>query len=238
MRAFGLLFFGIVCIGCGTKIPGITQQVGADGGVVSGASGVAIVVPPGALSSTTEIVIETGSPAALTDSTAVGTTFVFGPEGTTFAAPVTVTLPFSADELPDGATGADVEIFTAPQDSTDFVSLGGTLADSTHVVASTTHFSIFVAGVKKHGGNSPDDGGTDGGTTDAGVSDAGSDAGTDAGTNTCGPGNCNGCCLSDGGCYTSGVSINACGYNGAACVNCGALQPPKQCVAQPHPYCL
>src|SRR5262249_48589155 len=154
----------------------------ADGGTVANAAGVVVQVPPGALSSGTDISIEAATTApTLTGSMAVGAAFVFGPEGTVFSSPVTVTLPFSTSDLPARSSGTDVHILTAPQGSSEFVSLGGALVDATHVLAETTHFSVFVPAVV--------------------IPPAGTDGGTDAGNPTnCGPANCAGCCLTDGGC--------------------------------------
>jgi hypothetical protein len=230
---------------CGGKVT--TKTVGPSGGTVNNSAGVTIQLPAGAVASSTNVTIQAApSPAAVADSTTVGTTYLFGPEGATFAQPVTVTIPFSVSDLPQGYTSADIEIFTAPEGSSDFTSLGGALADSTHIQATTTHFSQFVPGVKhRHdggtpapdgGGAQPDGGGT---TPDAGSSDGGSanDAGSPGdGGSTCGV--CNGCCLSDGGCGL-GNDLYNCGMGGAACVDCLSLTPAKQCFpAQPYGgYC-
>jgi hypothetical protein len=144
-----------------------------------------------------------------------------------------VTLPFSASDLPPGATTADVEILTAPEGSTNFVSLGGTLLDATHIQTTTLHFSQFVAAAHRHDrdagtvtpdagsppldGGSPSDGGTvtdGGGSSDAGVADGGT---------------CGGCYLADGGGCSPGFNPTACGLMGAVCVDCLSMTPAKQC---------
>ncbi|MCY7314740.1 MAG: hypothetical protein LH480_03740, partial [Rubrivivax sp.] len=69
------------------------------------AAGVRIVVPPGALATDTTIAIEqtpAGSPPLPNGFSAAGQMFALTPHGTTFAVPVTVTLPFNAASLPAG----------------------------------------------------------------------------------------------------------------------------------------
>lgn len=93
--------------GAGTPPPGTI--VGAAGGTVLGPSGAKVVIPPGALAADTTIVIEqtsTGSPALHGGFAAFGQMFAFMPHGTTFAVPVSVTVPFDPDALPAGATPA------------------------------------------------------------------------------------------------------------------------------------
>ena len=99
--------------GGGDSGSGGTQQtgtvVGAAGGTVVGPNGAKVVIPAGALATDTTINI-----AQITTSTAVlpagfsvsGQTFAFTPHGTTFAVPVTMTLPFNPASVPAG---------TAPQ---------------------------------------------------------------------------------------------------------------------------
>jgi len=146
--------------------------------------------------------------------TVVGTPYTFGPEGTAFATPVTVTVDFDPLLLPAGARQSDVLVYTAPAGTDSFTSLASTAVDLTHVSAQVTHFSVFVAfvpsvlpsadgGASADAGAGPDtgspgDSATDSSdapsTVDAGASDATSpDAGAtdanapDAGTTDAGP---------------------------------------------------
>jgi hypothetical protein len=154
--------------------------VGATGGSVSN-GGSSVTIPAGALPGNVTITnTETPEAPAPSGAAVVGTAYTFGPEGQTFAVPVTVTLAFDPSKLPAGHTAADIVVFTAPVGSTQFTSLGGTLVDATHIAAQTTHFSVFEPGVAM--------GSTDGGAVDAGPADGGVepdageiDAGTDAG---------------------------------------------------------
>jgi hypothetical protein len=77
--------------------------VGAAGGTVIGPSGSSVVIPPGALANEVRINIElvtSGGLALPTGYTAYGPMFAFTPHGTTFALPVTMTLPFDPTAVP------------------------------------------------------------------------------------------------------------------------------------------
>lgn len=83
--------------------------IGAAGGTVQGPNGSKVVIPSGALAVVTEIAVDQSSanapplPAGLTP---IGQMFAFTPHGTTFAVPVTVTMPFDPASVPAGATPA------------------------------------------------------------------------------------------------------------------------------------
>jgi hypothetical protein len=132
------------------------MNIGPGGGSVAAGDGASVSIPSGALTASTPITVSTSSAPSPDGTVEVGTPYLFGPEGTQFAQPVTVTLAFDASLLPMGATTADVVVYTAPANTTDYQELATTLTDSGHVAAQTTHFSIFVAAVKK-GGNPHDD---------------------------------------------------------------------------------
>lgn len=84
--------------GAGTP-PGSAASavIGPAGGTLAGPDGTSLVIPRGALAADTTIGIEstpTGAPARPANLAPSGPTFAFTPHGTTFAVPVTVTLPF------------------------------------------------------------------------------------------------------------------------------------------------
>jgi uncharacterized delta-60 repeat protein len=81
--------------------------IGAAGGTVTGPNGAKVEIPPSALASPTviEIALTTGNVAPLPlGLAAVGQMFAFTPHGTTFATPVTVTLPFDPASVRPGKT--------------------------------------------------------------------------------------------------------------------------------------
>jgi uncharacterized delta-60 repeat protein len=81
--------------------------IGPAGGTVNGPNGSKVVIPPGALAVNTPIAITqiasstTPLPAGLTR---VGQMFALTPHGTTFAAPVTITVPFDPATVAAGST--------------------------------------------------------------------------------------------------------------------------------------
>ena len=107
----GFIALVLAVSSCGGGGGGGTQQsgtvVGAAGGTVVGPNGAKVVIPAGALATDTTINI-----AQITSSTAVlpagfsvsGQMFAFTPHGTTFAVPVTMTLPFNPALVPAGTT--------------------------------------------------------------------------------------------------------------------------------------
>jgi len=108
-------------------------------------NGTSVTVPAGALASAQTITITPSPPTpALAGATAVGSGYVFGPEGVTFLQPVTVTLAYDPKLIPAGKSVSDVKVSTSPVGSTAFISLPTSQVDATHVAAPTTHFSYFL----------------------------------------------------------------------------------------------
>jgi hypothetical protein len=117
-----------------------TAVVGASGGTVSvtcgPAAGASVVVPAGALASDVTLTIAaapaaTGVPAGFT---AAGPTIEFGPTGTTFAVPVTVTVP---------VTTPATSMFTQTDGSSTWTRITDATGGATAVSGPTTHFSPF-----------------------------------------------------------------------------------------------
>jgi uncharacterized delta-60 repeat protein len=103
------LLLALQACGGGTPpiTPPVTAVIGSAGGTLSTSSGAKVVIPPGALSGNITIGIEqtsVGSPALPGGFTTVGQMFAFTPHGQTFAAPVTITLPFNPASVPAGGT--------------------------------------------------------------------------------------------------------------------------------------
>jgi len=105
-----LLLIALAACGGGgdeAATPPAVAVVGTAGGTVTGPHGVSAVIPPGALATDTPIAIEetsAGSPPMPGGFSAGGKMFAFTPHGTTFALPVTVTLPFDPASVPAGRT--------------------------------------------------------------------------------------------------------------------------------------
>ena len=122
----------------------ITKPVGTGGGTVSGSDGTSVTIPMGALNSQANITISSITVAAPAGTVIVGPAYDFGPEGTTFAQPVTITLPIDPSKIPSGRTAADVKIYTAPKGSTNYTTLVTTAGSNNTVTASTTHFTVHL----------------------------------------------------------------------------------------------
>jgi hypothetical protein len=79
-----------------------------------------------------------------TGGTSVGTAYNLSPEGLKFLLPVTVSLAFSAIDLPSGVQPKDLAVFTVPTGATTYgYWLASTLVDATHISAQTLHFSPY-----------------------------------------------------------------------------------------------
>lgn len=130
--------------GAGSPSPGVgehqeKQITAATGGTVS-ATGVALAIPPGALSADTTITVDIKSKSDYADSGSIAVNvFEFGPTGTQFALPVPLTLDLYDATAPNGKV-AKVAYFdgSAWQVLPDSVVSGGKIS------ATTTHFTAFT----------------------------------------------------------------------------------------------
>ncbi len=103
--------FTIALAACGGGAPPtpppVTVTIGTAGGMVNGPSGATVVIPNGALSQDTPIGIaqtDVGAPALSAGTTTFGAMFAFTPHGSSFAKPVTMTVPFDPSKVPVGTT--------------------------------------------------------------------------------------------------------------------------------------
>ena len=127
--------------------PAAGTVVGPSGGTVTGPNGSKIVIPPGALATDTPINIEqssAGAPALPGGFVVLGQMFAFTPHGTTFAVPVTLTLPFDPSGVPAGQ--APTLLKTNAQSQWESVA-GATFGAST-VTAQITSFSNGQVGIE------------------------------------------------------------------------------------------
>lgn len=116
--------------------------VGAAGGTVTGPNGATVVIPAGALASEVRILIEassTGSPPLPSGFTVAGRSFALTPHGTTFAAPVTITLPFDPATVPAGRTP---QLFKTINGQTQWEAVAGATFGANSVTAQISSFSI------------------------------------------------------------------------------------------------
>jgi hypothetical protein len=87
------------------------DAIGSTGGTVQAQDGsVTVQVPPGAVSSDITITVEPTPDPVDDPNTLPGTVYDFGPDGTTFAQPVALTLAYSATAVPDDLPAGAVRI--------------------------------------------------------------------------------------------------------------------------------
>lgn len=161
----------ILPYGGGPQAGTASQIVGAGGGIVTADDGTTLLIPPMALASDVTITIGLDpSPAPLTEARALTPAHVFGPEGQTFLLPVCVTLAFEPGLLPEGATEANVVLYTTLPEAGGYEPLPTMATDPDHVTGMTTHFSTVMAA---YGEVLEVDAGMDGDTCDGSAIDAG-----------------------------------------------------------------
>jgi uncharacterized delta-60 repeat protein len=134
--------------GGGGGTPAAGTVVGAAGGTVVGPNGAKVEIPAGALATATTISIEqtsAGAPALPGGFTASGQTFAFTPHGTTFDAPVTITLPFAPALVPAGSRPTLYKTNAQNQ----WEQVAGVSVGANTVSAQVTGFSFGTAGVER-----------------------------------------------------------------------------------------
>ncbi len=166
--------------------PPASKVIGKSGGTLALDDGTASVdIPAGALSKDTTIAIKLNSAApAPSGVKEVGSPYTFTPDGLKFMKPVTVTLPFDEQKIPKGATSADLVVFTAPDGQKKYTPLPSALKGSSHISATTQHFStdvvVFAAADASTGGDDASTGEDDGSSaSDAGEEDASAETDAD-----------------------------------------------------------
>src|SRR5579871_3949021 len=101
----------IALVGCGggssnsSSGDNAAATVGAAGGRVATTSGNAVVnVPANALTSNTNITMQSGGQATANAQLVPNTTYTFGPSGTQFTTAASLTLKYDPTKIPTGAT--------------------------------------------------------------------------------------------------------------------------------------
>jgi hypothetical protein len=125
-----------------------SQVVGSGGGTVTSSDGqVTIAIPAGALSSDVTITITPLGDIAPPGVITVGGAYQFGPPNATFAAQVTIMLPYDGSKIPAPNTASSVLVFTAVDAMGSFTRIPTRQVDASHVRVDVLHFSAYVAGV-------------------------------------------------------------------------------------------
>jgi ZU5 domain len=125
--------------------PPLAPSVGPAGGTVTGPNGAQVVIPAGALAAQTPIAVEqssAGAPATPAGMTGFGAMFAFTPHGTSFAVPVTVTVPFNAAAVPAGAT----PVLYKTNGTGAWERVANATVNAGTVTAQVSSFSWFIVG--------------------------------------------------------------------------------------------
>ena len=120
--------------------------IGTAGGTVTEASGAKVVVPAGALAAQTNIAVtqsSSGAPALPAGVIAFGPIYAFTPHGTTFGAPVTITVPFDATKVPAGTTPV---LYKTNAAQTEWAEVAGATVTGASMSAAVTGFSFTFVG--------------------------------------------------------------------------------------------
>jgi len=146
-----LVFAGVLAGGCGdeekTTAPSAGTQIGPAGGrAVSVDERASLSVPAGALSGTITVTIDpkTSPPDPMW---IVGTAYEFSPSDAQFSVPCTVSISYSAAQIPSKLDETDLRI--VQHDGVGWVDLDGSTVDflANRVHGTTTHFSPFAVAV-------------------------------------------------------------------------------------------
>lgn len=128
--------------------PGGSAQVGVSGGLVTSGDGqVAMSIPDGALAATTPITVAPVSPAP-EGSEPWAQVSDLGPTGTSFSIPVTLTLAYDPQRLPEGVPPSALAIYHF--DGTGWEIVPGSSVDEVDntVSAPISHFSYYWVGIR------------------------------------------------------------------------------------------
>lgn len=145
---FGFLLLTLILNSCGggggnSPPSSTTNLIGTTGGSATSADGKATVqVPAGALATSTTITI--ASSIANVPQGNIGNVFDFGPEGITFNTPVTISMKYDPNVIPQGVAESSLTLaFLSGSTWTDIPTTIDTI--NKLLIGQTTHFSTYGA---------------------------------------------------------------------------------------------
>jgi hypothetical protein len=152
-----LVLIVAVCAACSSSVATSTTTppppppspagtvIGAAGGTVTSADGHAVLTfPPGALPNSVSITTEAMTDAPASSELVASRAYNFGPSGTQFNQPVTITLSYDPAQLPNGLMPTFLRLYL--RDGAGWDSIPGSTVDTVAhtVTGTTTHFSGFT----------------------------------------------------------------------------------------------
>lgn len=148
--------------GVGLEGAVVQKSVGPEGATLRLADGASVTIPPAALAAPLmvelhEVTGAQGTQEMSRDTTslpptvvAAGAPVAMKPHGTTFASPVTISVPFDETLAAQTSPGRPLRLYTVEPGKPWTVVEGATLAAGGHaLVAEVSHFSYFVVGFEK-----------------------------------------------------------------------------------------
>ncbi len=92
-----------------------------------------------------EAAVDTSPPPPPEDTTIIGLAYHFGPDGTTFAPPITLTRSYDPASIPDGLAEADLVLAWYDQATGNWVELDGVVDTGNNTItAAIEHFTTFA----------------------------------------------------------------------------------------------
>src|SRR3972149_10174401 len=144
--------------GGGNTDPGTTNNnesnsIGPNGGTVTSSNGKAkIVLPSGALSQDTGITVAVVSNQP---SGNIGTAYEFGPDGTTFNKPVTISITYDEASLPSGVIESDIKLGMITNNQWQEITNSVVDTVANIVSGTTSHLSIYGVIAVSNSGTEP-----------------------------------------------------------------------------------
>lgn len=132
----------LTACGGGGGSNGKQTGIGPAGGTATSNDGKAsVTIPAEALSKETAITVTHASNPPAGN---IGTAYEFGPSGTTFSKPVTISIGYDETALPSGVVESDLRMGTAVNGQWQAVSNSNTDTTANIVTGATDHFSIYA----------------------------------------------------------------------------------------------
>jgi uncharacterized protein YjdB/alpha-tubulin suppressor-like RCC1 family protein len=119
--------------------------IGAAGGTAASSNNAAtVVIPAGALAGNTAVTVASATSVLANAGLVTGSAFEFGPAGTTFTVPVTITIKYDPATLPANVAESSLKLYTST--GSDWTAVSGSTVDvAAHTVSgATTHFSTYA----------------------------------------------------------------------------------------------
>lgn len=141
-----LVFAALSSLSCDSTSP-LTSGIGTYGGTAASDNNAArVIVPAGAIPSNVVVTVTPATTAPAKSGLLTSAAYEFGPTGTTFTSPVTITIHYDPAALPSNVPESSLQLYTLV--GSEWTLVPGSVVDvSAHTVSgATTHFSAYAPG--------------------------------------------------------------------------------------------